>query len=67
VIWGEDELSKVFIHLALDAGKWSASGPSCFTSVDRATIIQWTSGWMSPTANADAVNERKIPVPQNES
>jgi len=48
VKWGEDELPTVFIHFALDAGKWSVSGPSCFIAMDRAIIIQWISGWMGP-------------------
>jgi hypothetical protein len=52
---------------ALDGGEWSASHPGRFTPRERAAGTHWIGGWVGPRAGLDAVVERKIPNPRQES
>jgi len=40
--------------LALDAGEWSASCPTCFTHGVRALGFHWIGGWVGPRAEKNS-------------
>jgi len=50
-------------HCELDGDEWSASCPSCFTSRERGTNINWIGGWVVPRASLVAVAKRRKPLP----
>jgi hypothetical protein len=51
----------------LDGSEWSASRPGRFTPRERAPGTHWIGGWVGPRAVLDAVVERKILSPRQES
>jgi hypothetical protein len=51
----------------LEGGEWSASRPGRFTPGERASSTHWRGGWVGPRTGPDAVEERKIPSPRQES
>jgi hypothetical protein len=57
---GVDVYIHIFLTLALVGGKWSASCPGRFTSVERAYGTHWIGGWMDPRAGLDDMEKRKF-------
>ena len=57
---GVNKYIHIFLTSALDAGKWSASLPCCFTSGDRAPGTHWIGGWVDPRAGLDNVEKIKF-------
>jgi len=53
--WGVEVQLHVFLTLALDGGKWSASHPGQFTSGKRAPSKHFVGGWVSRRTNPDVV------------
>lgn len=64
--WGSGGITPSFFTLALDGGEWSTSCPGCFTAKERAPGVQWTVGWVEPTASLDNVEYRTISCPCQE-
>jgi hypothetical protein len=64
-MYGEvDVYVLVFLTLALNGGKWSASRPGRFTSGEIIPGTLWIGGWVGPRAGLDDVEKRKIlPLP----
>jgi hypothetical protein len=48
-----DIQTHVFLTLALDGGKWSASRPGYFSSGERASGTHWIGGGVDPRAGLD--------------
>jgi hypothetical protein len=65
--WGMEVQLHAFLTSALDEGEWSASRPGRFTPRERALGTHWIGGWLGPRAVLDAVVNRKIPSPLQES
>jgi hypothetical protein len=57
----------VFLTSELDGSECSASRPSRFTSKERTDGTHYIRGWVGPRASLDAVANRKIPSPCQES
>jgi hypothetical protein len=59
--------SSTILDLGIDAGEWSVSCPGRFTPGDKAPCTHWIGGWMSPRVGLDAVEQRKMSCPCQES
>jgi len=57
----------VFLTLALDGGKWSASRPGRFNFRKNPTRTYWIESSVHPRAGLDAVPKRRDPCPCRES
>jgi len=53
--------------LTVDGSDWSASGPSRFTTGERASGTCWIEGWVGLRDSLDAVAKRKSACPCQES
>jgi hypothetical protein len=65
--YGGEGISPLFLTSILDAGKWSALRPGCFTPEETAPGTHWIGGWVGASVGLHAVEESKISCSCRES